>query len=82
MSGMSWRSAVAADVVGLTGGISPAMLVLVALTLVAAPALAQRSEVGRVRPCRLHSDLRWGVRLEVLESIINAVNATTAGFWH
>ena len=44
MSGMSWRSAVAADVVGLTGGISPAMLVLVALTLVAAPALAQRSE--------------------------------------
>ena len=44
MSGVGWRSAVAAEVVGLTGGVAPAVLILVALMLVAAPAPAQRSE--------------------------------------
>lgn len=44
MSGTNWRLAVTADVVGFTGGVVLAVLVLVALTLVAVPVQAQRSE--------------------------------------
>jgi hypothetical protein len=44
MSGTNWRLAVTADVVGFTGGVVLAVLALVALTLVAVPVQAQRSE--------------------------------------